>query len=209
MKPYTYNSDQQLIDRLLESKPVKKELWSSEEIKGIRQKIKSYYINEQGQTCPYCKVYQEATHHSTWNVEHIISRDEMPEWVFEPQNLCVSCLECNTYKSKKQVTKAPANTYKKFPKKSFNYKIIHPHFDSYEDHIYSCVPGIAYRFITDKGDATIQTCGLNRFHGLGGRKNVDPMLKALAHTAGDLQSEEMMQAMVDYIHKQHGIKANE
>ena len=78
--------------------------------------------------------------------------------MFTPQNLAVSCRDCNLSKGQTEVR---TTTRKKFPNESRHYRIVHPHFDNYSDHIRwfgdICVP------LTDKGVETQATCGLTRF----------------------------------------------
>ena len=39
--------------------------------------------------------------------EHIVYKDEHPQWIFLPENLCVSCYWCNVYKGATEVLKNP------------------------------------------------------------------------------------------------------
>lgn len=173
--------------------------WSDEKLEALRSRIKKHYIKQQNNTCAYCKIENLSTNGNVWNTEHIICRHQQPQYTYTSLNLCVSCIDCNTAKSSRAVTKKDCSTYKSFPKKSNNYVIVHPHFDTYEDHIEALVPGLTYRYITDKGRQTIETFGLLRYFQAGGRKQVDLGLKASLMMAANDQSEEVLKFIFELI----------
>lgn len=173
--------------------------WSDEQLKGLRSKIKKHYIAEQSNTCAYCKIEILSTNGNIWHTDHIICRHQEPKYTYTPRNLCASCIDCNTAKGSRSVTKKDYSTYKSFPNKSANYLIVHPHFDKYEDHIETLAPGFTYRYRTDKGRQTIEICGLLRYCEAGGRKQVDLSLKALLMMAADNQSEEVLKFVREQI----------
>ena len=82
--------------------------------------------------------------------------------MFEPLNLCVSCIDCNSAKSDKKVTNSRAKN--KYPSNSSDYLIIHPHFDNYHEHIIVIKEGFYYVARQKKGEKTIELCKLNRFY---------------------------------------------
>ena len=82
--------------------------------------------------------------------------------MFHPQNLCVTCIDCNTEKSSKEVLFKSSKKIR-FPKKSNAYIVIHPHFDIYDDHLKVIVAGQVYEWKTPKGRATLSIYGLDRF----------------------------------------------
>lgn len=143
----------------------KKVNWSDECYTVVRKEIKDHYKAVQKNQCPYCRQYFESNHNRLWDGEHILSKSKFPEYLFEPKNLCVSCIECNQDKSDKKVT--VSDVYKSFPDKSNNYLIVHPHFDLYRDHIQVKVSG-NIRFYkpvggSKKGKNTIEMFRLYRF----------------------------------------------
>ncbi|MVX97738.1 HNH endonuclease [Enterobacteriaceae bacterium 8376wB9] len=147
--------------------------WADEDIDFIRKEIKDYYIKEQSHTCVYCKQVFKSNNGRAWDIEHIISREAVHEFMFEPENLCVSCLDCNKRKGVGKVTKSKAR--KKMPSKANDYFIVHPHFDNYEHHIEAVKPGEFYFSKSAKGEFTISLCGLNRFYEFAG---YDPAVAA-------------------------------
>jgi len=201
MIPYLLSPEESETITTLQNKALSsKEMWEDESVTEIKLRIKKHYISEQGETCAYCKVDLHTSHGMVWDTEHIIDKDSSPEWIFEPLNLCVSCKGCNQSKWNKSVTKS--TSYKTFPNKKANYRIVHAHFDNYEDHIQVAVPGVTYRYKSEKGKETIEVCGLLRYHEVGGRKNIDPILQAVLNYAGDNQSPEALQAALSYISDQ-------
>ncbi|PTP02622.1 hypothetical protein CWN85_08500 [Vibrio splendidus] len=203
MKPYLLSQEESQAVTLLSNKSLSsKEMWADESVTDLRSRIKKHYIFEQKQTCAYCKVDLHTDNGMVWDTEHIIDKDSSPQWTFEPLNLCVSCKPCNIAKWKRTVTKS--DSYKYFPKKSANYRIVHAHFDNYEDHIEVGVPGVTYRYKSEKGRATIEICGLLRYHELGGRKDIDPTLQAVLNYAGDRQTPEALEAALSFLSSKLG-----
>lgn len=127
----------------------------------IKKHIKGHYIEVQDYTCVYCKQRVEIKHNAVWDAEHIIPKDKYPDFMFEPENLCISCKDCNQEKLNKNVL--TNEDRKTFPKESKDYKIIHPHFDTYHKHIKILKSSLFFVPMDKKGRATIETCGLLRF----------------------------------------------
>lgn len=149
--------------------------WESEDFESLRKSIKRDQLDRQNHTCVYCRQIFHSNNGSMWNIDHIIPRSENSNLIFSSLNLCVSCLDCNTEKSDKRVTYRKSNQ-KSCPRNSDTYKIIHPHLDVYQDHIFTVTPGKFYKHKTDKGRRTIEICGLLRFHRFAGYdKSVDRM----------------------------------
>ncbi|MFQ2857302.1 HNH endonuclease [Aeromonas caviae] len=131
-----------------------------DELKKLKKEIKDHYLKAQDYTCPYCKQKNSVRHNAAWDTEHIIPKASHPKLMFESINLCVSCKDCNTEKNDKNVLKN--KNRKTLPNKKIDYIIIHPHLDSYDEHI-KIIDGYYFIPTTDKGRKTIETCGLLRF----------------------------------------------
>lgn len=140
--------------------------WSDDDLDFVRKEIKDYYIKEQDYVCVYCRQNLKSNNGRVWDVEHIISRESVHEFMFTPENLCVSCPDCNQRKGDSRITSSKAR--KKLPSESRFYSIIHPHFDRYSDHVDAVKPGEFYISKTKKGENTISICGLNRFYEYAG-----------------------------------------
>lgn len=162
MNPVKYDkSNQKVVDAFtaLPNDQKTSSYWGKEEVGPVKVEIKDHYIHEQGNRCSYCNQQILSDNKALWDAEHIIPRSKAPEFMFEPQNLAVSCKDCNIAKGDEEVRTNPAR--KSFPNKSEHYRIVHPHFDIHRDHFrwlsHICVPR------TEKGVRTVQLCNLNRF----------------------------------------------
>lgn len=136
--------------------------WASKSFESIKKTIKDHYLSVQNYTCCFCKQRIVVRHNRGWDTEHIISRSSYPKFMFFPQNLCVACIDCNFEKSSKDVL-AVSRKVTRFPARSSAYSIVHPHFDTYEDHIRVVDAGQFYMWITPKGRETLRVYGLDRF----------------------------------------------
>lgn len=137
----------------------KKAFWESDDAVPVRRQSKARYIKIQEKKCCYCKQLVKSSNFKMWEVEHILPRSNFPSFMVEPDNLSVSCPDCNTAKGNKTVSKS--KSYARFPRKSNSYTIIHPHYDNYEDHIHH--RGNVYMSKGPKGAKTIVTCNLFRY----------------------------------------------
>lgn len=136
--------------------------WSDDDIDNLKTKIKRHYLAVQKNTCPYCQQKIPSNHGRYWDIDHVIPRSTVPNFMFEPINLCMSCVECNSAKSDRKVTNSKA--VKKYPNTSSSFFIIHPHLDDYDKHILVIKAGFYYVALRKKGEKTIELCKLNRFY---------------------------------------------
>jgi len=127
----------------------------------LKKIIKDYYLSAQDYRCPYCRQRIVVDHNAAWDAEHIIPKDTHPRFMFVPQNLCVTCKDCNTIKSNKKVL--VNQDRKTFPTESGDYLIYHPYFDVYSKHITIVAEAGYYLPKTDKGRLLVEVCGLLRF----------------------------------------------
>lgn len=160
---YSYTqAELTLVDTKKASVNFNGQSWSDDDLSEVKSNIKQFYILEQIYTCPYCNQEIRSRNGRLWDIEHIIARDSEINFMFEPLNLCVTCPDCNLRKGKKKVTNSQARV--RLPSNSESYLIIHPHFDTYEEHIEVIKAGAFYIAKTPKGEKTIEICGLNRFY---------------------------------------------
>ena len=173
------NKEQELVDNYVVRREGKlNEDWNNDEFSGIKKKIKNHYKATQNYTCPYCKVTYPVNHNMVWDIEHVIPRDSHTQFMFEPENLCVACKDCNGAKSSKNVLTGKPKV--KLPRRSDAYKIVHPHFDRYKEHINAIAPGDFYRSLSPKGEFTIITCRLLRFYAVVDREQPDQEINEFA-----------------------------
>lgn len=142
--------------------------WSAPDLEAVRCEIRDYYRSVQRLQCVYCQGAVALRSAGGAPVEHIVPKSQYLSFMFEPKNLCVVCPDCNEYKSKKEVFDpvmvAPRVNY---PAIGNAFRIVHPHFDEYEEHIMK--HNRVYVDCSDKGGYTIYICNLNRFFRKFGR----------------------------------------
>lgn len=179
-----------LIEDIKNSPDFSSESWNADEVDTLRKAIRKHYAEEQNTTCPYCKTQLKTTHGRSWDVEHIIPRSAVKNFMFEPFNLCVACVECNSAKSDKKVTSSKAK--KRYPDKGFT--IVHPHFDDYQEHIKTIRVGLFYFPRTKKGEKTIYVCELNRFYSYANfddnLDDLDDMIVTLANALRETENDK-------------------
>lgn len=132
----------------------------------IRKEIRGYYRSKQQFKCVYCNRLRQDFHGGQWDIDHVVPKQIYPHFLYEERNLVVTCKDCNQKKSNKNVLAENTDASQNYPNQKENYKIIHPHFDNYLDHIdvsYNHSGMIIHKFKTQKGVFTFETCGLIRF----------------------------------------------
>lgn len=128
------------------------------QIKSFKKNLRDDMYVKQHTLCAYCRIHVPSSCYPL-QIEHIVYKDGHPQWMFLPENLCGSCLWCNNFKSTTEVLEdTQTETY---PKTSGGFKIIHPLYDKYSDHI-ELIGDVLYSGKTDKGRFTINTCHLYR-----------------------------------------------
>ncbi len=171
-EPYKPTGMEQSAIRELEGKGLAAEDWDSGKkyIQSFKKNLRHDMYNKQNKRCAFCRLHIPLAR-VPMHREHIVYKDEHPQWMFLPENLCVACPYCNEYKGTTEVLVNPKT--KNYPKVGNGFKIIHPLYDKYSDHI-ELVGGILYRGKTAKGVFTINTCHLYRI-GLA-EERVDQMM---------------------------------
>ncbi|GGA48738.1 HNH endonuclease [Pelagibacterium lentulum] len=158
--PVAYDSDEQvLVSTILEKEGFDATIWSSEELGDLKSRIKQHYIREQNYRCCYCQQPLYAHHGRAWDIEHVIARATRCEFMFVPQNLAVACVECNQSKGTELVSDPDR---KSFPERANLYKIVHPHFHIWHEHI-ELEGEATYHALSSEGKFTIYHCDLFRF----------------------------------------------
>jgi uncharacterized protein (TIGR02646 family) len=162
-----YSSNQsKLIKTILKNNKSTDPIWELKEIEKLKKEIRGYYRKEQKILCAYCKYPVSVIYPTNCHIEHIAPKSIHPEYIFEPKNLCVICADCNQIKRDQETTHQIPDTLKKkykrkYPDKSEDFYIVHPHFDKYDDHIL-IINGYYIDKGSKKGSFTIGACLLNR-----------------------------------------------
>lgn len=141
--------------------------WSDKELECVRSEIRNFYRKEQNFKCSYCKRGVSYVSASNAQVEHIVPKSLHLDFMFEEKNLCVICADCNEIKRKQETFSELPDTIvnvhlKRYPRASNSFKIIHPHFDIYDEHILITPEGYYVDKDSKKGRFTIDACRLNR-----------------------------------------------
>lgn len=162
-----YSDEQKELIQSLEARALQKvKIWDFEEIEELKKEIRDFYRKEQKVLCAYCKYPVSVVYPTNCHIEHIAPKSIHPEYILEPRNLCVICSECNQIKRNQETINQIPNTIKKkyktkYPDKSEDFFIVHPHFDKYDDHIL-IINGYYIDKASKKGNFTIGACLLNR-----------------------------------------------
>lgn len=141
--------------------------WGSPELELVRQYIRNHYRQEQKGFCAYCQGVVSLQSANNCHVEHIAPKSKYKKFMFEPKNMCVVCADCNEIKREQEIMNEEPDpvlkggTRKHYPRSSSAFKIVHPHFDIWSDHIQKF--GAFYGDKSEKGHFTIGACKLNRY----------------------------------------------
>lgn len=135
--------------------------WDHPDAALVRAAIKDHYEREQEFRCCYCQQQLLSGHGRVWDAEHIVPRSIVPRFLFEPRNLAVACVDCNSTKSDTSVVTRNRRP-RAYPSSSSDFTIIHPHFDHFDAHI-AIYLGKIYSAKSAKGQKTIELCGLMRY----------------------------------------------
>lgn len=159
-EPYPPADDEKKAIAELEAKGLVPDDWNSGKngIKSFKKNLRNDMYKKQNNLCAFCRIHVPLAC-VPMHREHIVYKNKHPQWMFLPENLCIACPTCNEFKGTKEVLDNP--DIKTYPNTSKGFKIIHPLYDKYSDHI-ELVNGILYRGKSAKGNFTIATCHLYR-----------------------------------------------
>lgn len=166
-KPVEFSSNVRALVNSIDIGVFNSDNWGLPEYSEVRKEARDHYRNEQKGKCAFCKEPVSLRSASNCQVEHIVPKSLHKEFIFTEKNLCVICADCNEIKREQETLKKIENTLKKpakvklYPRSSGAFKIVHPHFDTYEEHIL-IVNGLYVDKGSKKGNFTIGACNLNR-----------------------------------------------
>lgn len=127
----------------------------------VKARFKKVCMHAQALRCCYCQKFIDSIHSSLWDLEHVLSEDDYPEFFTVEGNLALACKACNTAKANKDVLVAwhlrPPGT---LPSNSSDYTIPHPRIDDWNESL-SHVNFQIYTSRNDKGLELIKVCKLN------------------------------------------------
>lgn len=180
---------QNLISEKLQDAEFTHKSWSDNDLQTLRSHIRNHYRTQQRGVCAYCKKSVSLQSASNCHVEHIAPKSKYPKFIFEPKNLCVACADCNEIKREQEIlseepdTVVDGDTRVNYPRSSGAFFIVHPHFDTYDEHIQ--IFNGHYVDVTKKGHFTIGACKLNRrLQAFGWEEEIinEPEISSLMHT---------------------------
>lgn len=166
--PIVFSAEsEQLIATKIASPEFSHTNWGDDDLLPVRQELRNFYRTEQRLRCIYCQNPISAISVHGVHIEHIVPKSIYQQFLFTPKNLCLICPDCNHSKGQNEILPGfdtnPLNNINisQYPRSSDAFKIVHPYFDTYEDHIIKS--NRIYVDRTPKGHWTIGLCKLNRF----------------------------------------------
>lgn len=127
----------------------------------FRKEVKDHYFWHQGHRCCYCSMELQP-HARVFDAEHILDKSGFPEFMFDPENIAVACVICNTHKSVKVVLSDVGVRPLSIPINSADYKILHPHLDEWNHHLrFDDIGRIVPVDGSTKGPDTISICAMD------------------------------------------------
>lgn len=111
-------------------------IWDEEDLAPIKQKIKAHYRGLLGEKCCYCCKNTHGEFKLVLDIEHILPKAHYLQFALSPFNLSVACKRCNmNVKGEKTTFLKDFASAHSNPEDTNNYKIIHPNFDNFFDHL--------------------------------------------------------------------------
>lgn len=152
--------------------------WNSSSLDGVKSNIRTYLRYLQSNTCCYCKQSLGFDQRQV-DIEHIVHKDKHGDFGFEARNLALCCPACNSCKTAQEVL--VESKTKQYPVDSNAFKIVHPYFDSYSEHI-EILGDSVYVSKSPKGTETIEMCKLKRLTNIECRKRDYLMNRSLVES---------------------------
>lgn len=129
--PIVYNAQEQsIIATVMASAPDGAKRWNDSRTKAIKHRISVSCLREQNCRCAYCECYLRK---GSAPIEHISPKSSTPEFVYEPNNLVVSCTSCNSTAIKGEKPTIYGDVDSDYSHNTFI--IVHPRLDNPDDHI--------------------------------------------------------------------------
>jgi hypothetical protein len=136
----------------------------SQLVSTFKSNIKDYlFATAQGRYCCYCGCILEK-HKATYDLEHIICKNNNKKVIFHIRNLALACKPCNISKHTKKVTLETINENDDLIYESnTDYIIVHPHFDDWGNHLsIDKYNRVVVNNSSNKGETTIKICGISK-----------------------------------------------
>lgn len=99
----------------------------------IKSAFRDFMRKSQQGRCCYCRCWLVGSAHAR-PIEHILSRDDYPQFSLDFWNLAVACADCNLAKTNHVWGSVPT-TAKRYPGHDGFHDMFHPRYHAYNDHI--------------------------------------------------------------------------
>jgi len=127
----------------------------------IKARHKKACMQAQVFRCCYCHRFKETMDGNEWDLEHVLSERDYPQFFAEPLNLTVACKRCNRAKGHEDVLRAAEPRPPiAVPDQAKSYTIPHPHLTTWNDHLRH-TSHMIYEGLTDEGWELVRCCELN------------------------------------------------
>ncbi|MES2649851.1 MAG: hypothetical protein V4717_23445 [Bacteroidota bacterium] len=137
--------------------------WEKDRYQAYKSNLKRRTLLNQYDKCAYCRRLVEADGYYE-PLEHVVAKSLKPQWLLEPRNLIVTCNTCNNLKSDQQTLNDDYVEEVFYPTTSEAFKIFHPHFDKWADHLRYEDDIFLVAVPDSKGIETVRVCKLYRYH---------------------------------------------
>lgn len=143
-------------------------IWNNERLSDLKSKIKKYYRDIRDACC-YCRRDLQDEFNMVIDIEHVLPKSKYGEYMFELDNLNISCKRCNMrIKREKDDFIVDTLTIRDDYTLSSQYRFIHPNFDLYTQNMnvlkfaYDDIKLTKYKPNTEKGKFTYNYFELNK-----------------------------------------------
>lgn len=128
----------------------------------FKKNIKNHLLHEQKGRCMFCRRIIDESQAAA-EIEHLVPKSKYPQFETLPENLVVTCHNCNNKKGTQNPLANPHSNPSRqtYPTQSGDFLTIYPYIDKYEQHIDVNETGFAVR-LSRKGALTISWYDLNR-----------------------------------------------
>lgn len=135
--PYKLNFSDEEKQKMRDASNAGHASWSSNNIKSVKTKIKSFSLEKSNYCCCYCGRNQHGEFSMVIDIEHILPKSIFLKHMFTIRNLSTSCKRCNMNIKNTKVDFL-SHTREDLPNRIFRsryYKFIHPNLDKYSKHL--------------------------------------------------------------------------
>lgn len=167
--------------------------WTKDSLNGVKSSLRNHLLVWQLNQCCYCRQEIGCDQRKS-DLEHIVDKSGHWEFGFTPQNIALSCPACNSIKTDQEVLIDEKVNVAEYPTDGESFKIVHPYFDRYSDHI-TILANSVYIGKSEKGANLIVMCHLYRLQSVEEKAKKIMMAQSPVCSiySGDLTEDERIQ----------------